>query len=135
MTLPIISAYLAAFFGIFQMLLLIAVSAKRGSENTILGDRGSDELLYRIRRHANLTENLPIFLIVLTLLELTGGPEKIVLGFAVLFLVARLSHAAGLSGTDRPARTNAPRALGTVGTLLSVIGASATLLWHLTTTL
>lgn len=132
MTLPIISAYLAAILGLLQISLMLPVGLMRGKVGIGLGDGGDETLLYKIRRHANLTENAPIFLIALILLEVTGGPKMIVAGFAALFLIARLSHAYALSGPGKP---KAVRPIGALGTILSIAGTSITLLWHLATAL
>jgi uncharacterized membrane protein YecN with MAPEG domain len=131
MTLPIISSYAAAILGIFQIALMLTVGLRRGAKKISLGDGGDEILHYRIRRHGNLTENAPLFLVVLGFLEVSGGPSLAVLSFAAIFIVARFSHAYGMSGPDSPLP---PRAIGAFGTLIGIVGTSVTLLWHLSTT-
>lgn len=129
MTLPLISGYAAAFIAIFQVALMMTVGLTRGARKIPLGDGGDQALLLKIRRHGNLTENAPIFLILLGFLEVAGGPQMAIAGFAVLFILARLSHAFALSGNDRPV---AARAFGAFGTILSIAGTAGTLVWQLT---
>lgn len=129
MTLPLISAYAAALLGIFQIALMMTVGLARNAAGISLGDGGNEALLLKIRRHGNLTENAPIFLILLGLLEGTGGPQMAVIGLATVFILARFSHAFALSGPNKPV---AARAFGAFGTLIGVAGTAGTLVWHLT---
>ena len=129
MTLPLISAYAAALIGVFQIALMMTVGLARNAAGISLGDGGDEALLLKIRRHGNLTENAPIFLILLGFLEITAGPQMAVIGFAALFILARLSHAYALSGPDKPLVARGFGALGTIG---GIIGTAGTLVWHLT---
>jgi len=131
MTLPIISGYSAALIAILQVILMMTVGIARQSEGVSVGDGGNDALLLKIRRHGNLTENAPIFLILLGILEISGGPQMVILGLASLFVLARFSHAFALSGPNTPA---AARAFGAFGTLLSIVGSAGILVWHLSGT-
>lgn len=128
MTLPIISGYAAALLAILQVALMASVGNARRAVGVPLGDGGNPELLMNIRRHANLTESAPLFLILLALLEITGGNTLIVSGIAALYVLARISHAFALSGPDQPA---AARAFGALGTLIGLAGTAFVLLWHL----
>lgn len=131
MTLPIISGYSAALIAILQVILMMTVGIARQSDGVSVGDGGNDALLLKIRRHGNLTENAPIFLILLGILEISGGPQMVILGLASLFVLARFSHAFALSGPNTPA---AARAFGAFGTLLSIVGSAGILVWHLSGT-
>jgi len=127
MTLPIISGYTAATIAIFQVILMMTVGFARQKNSVSVGDGGGDALLLKIRRHGNLTENAPIFLILVTLLEISGGPHVALIALASLFLAARLSHAFALSGPNRPVPA---RAFGAFGTILSIVGSAGVLIWH-----
>ena len=77
-------------------------------------DRG---LTAASRAHGNLTENAPIALILIGLLEAGGADRQILMYVAGAFVAARFLHAIGLymqSGGPPPA----PRAIGVVVTLL-----------------
>jgi len=128
MTLPIISGFAAALIGVFQIILMLAVGNARRAERVSLGDGGNESLLMKIRRHGNLTENAPIFLILLGFLEITGGPKAAILALACIFVLARFSHAFALSGPGKP---EIARAIGAFGTLIGIVGSAVTLVWHL----
>lgn len=128
MTLPLISGYTAALLGTMQIILMMKVGFARRTAQVPFGDAGDGDLLRKIRRHGNLAENAPIFLILLGFLEIIGGPQSAVLGLAIVFVVARLSHSYALSGPDKPV---AARAMGAMGTLIGVIGTAGTLVWQL----
>ena len=128
MTLPLISGYTAAILGLLQIILMMPVGLARRTAEVSLGDGGNDALLMKIRRHGNLTENAPIFLILLGFLEITGGPHMAIMGLAVVFTLARISHAIALSGPNTPV---AARAFGAMGTMIGILGTAGTLAWHL----
>ena len=128
MTLPLISGYTAAILGLLQIVLMMPVGLARRTIEVSVGDGGNDALLLKIRRHGNLTENAPIFLILLGYLEVTGGPQMAVIGLAAVFTLARFSHAIALSGPNTPA---AARAFGAMGTMIGILGTAGTLAWHL----
>ncbi len=52
--------------------LSVRVSQVRRAQQILHGDGGSPALLKRMRAHSNYGENLPVFLILLVLLELAG---------------------------------------------------------------
>lgn len=129
MTLPIMTAYAAVALAIIQIILTLAVGNNRRSARVVIGDNGDKELLFKIRRHANFIENAPIFLILLALLEIMGGPSIAVQAFAIVFPLARISHAFGMS----PKAPLLPRVIGMTATLLCILGTAGTLVWHIQT--
>jgi uncharacterized membrane protein YecN with MAPEG domain len=128
MTIPIITAYTAALIAVLQVTLMMAVGLNRGKVGIPVGDGGNEALLYKMRRHGNLIENAPIFLILLTFLEISGGSTNVVIGLAVLFVAARLSHAYALSGPGKP---QAARGFGAMGTIAGILGAAGMMVWQL----
>ena len=125
MTLQITAIY-AALIGIWAVALSNYVSINRGKYKAFHGDGGNPEMAAIIRRHANLTEYVPLALILMGLAEVSGlGPTWMhVLG--VMLLVARLVHPFGIS----VANPSSPlRIVGAVGTHLVTLGASIFLLW------
>lgn len=127
MTLPITAAFAASLLAIMQVILMLGVGLKRGSSGISLGDGGDEDLMRRIRRHGNFIENAPMVLILLSLLEMLGGAQSVVLGLAVLFIVTRISHAIALSSATSP---TAFRAVGAFGTLISLVGGAGVLAWQ-----
>ena len=121
---PFITAATAIALAVLQMFLMLYTARGRGKYKAGLGDGGSDPLLRRIRMHGNLTENAPLFLILLLLAETSGQWAGSVPIFAGAFVLVRLSHAIGLSMSAGPSLF---RFVGVVGTLACVLGLCALL--------
>lgn len=119
MTLPVTAALAASILAVLQVILMVTVGNMRRAKSISFGDGGDAELLRLSRRHGNLIENAPMFLILLSLLEMIGGTSSVVTGLAGLFVVARLSHAVALSSDGSPVVF---RVLGALGTVLSLLG-------------
>ena len=122
MTIPIIAAVTGAVLIILQALLMITVGMHRIRHGVNLGT-GEDQALERkIRRHGNLAENAGLFVAVLALAEMTVVPNNVVRTIAIIFIVARLSHAIALSsvagshGAEGGKVFVAARAIGAFGT-------------------
>ena len=126
MVFPTITALCAAVLAILQIGLMLTVGLTRAKTGVGIGDGGSAELALLIRRHANLTENAPIFLIVLALVELGGGATWAVAALAATFLLARVAHAIALSQTPD---AHPLRPVGALGTVASIVCAAGYLLW------
>ena len=121
---PFITAATAIALAVLQMFLMLYTARGRGKYKAGLGDGGSDPLLRRIRMHGNLTENAPLFLILLALTEISGQWAWLVPIFALAFVVVRLSHAIGLSMSSG---VTLFRFVGVIGTLACVLGLCALL--------
>ncbi len=107
---PITTLY-AIPLGALALILAAAVIAQRAKTGISIG-HGEDVTLHeRIRRHANLTEGAPIFLILLALAEAGGTPSLWLHLTGVAAVAGRLLHAQGL-------KADAPTAPG------RIIGAS-----------
>lgn len=130
MTLPLTAALAAAILAVLQVVLMVAVGNMRRATSISFGDGGNDELLRLTRRHGNLIENAPIFLILLTLLEMLGGNPLVVMGLAGLFVLARISHAIALSSADGPLVF---RVFGALGTVLSLLGSAGFVAFQVST--
>ena len=98
MILPI-TLTIAGAAAILHVWLSLRVSRLRRPLDIGVGDGGNEVLLRRIRAHGNFAENVPLFLIVLGLLELATGSDLWLWGAAILFILARLLHVFGM---DRP---------------------------------
>ncbi len=124
MEFPMITAYVAGILGILQFILMMAVGVARGPAGVSLGDGGNEALQRNIRRHGNLAENAPIFILLLGLLELANGNATWVFYLGVVFIVARFAHALALSGIA----AGILRPVGAFGTLIPGITAAVMLL-------
>jgi uncharacterized protein len=112
---PVISALTAGILIVMQMVLLSAVARARRRDRQSLGDGGNRGLLMAIRRHGNLAENAALFVIGFALLEMSGANP---IGLAIMclaFVLARISHAVGLSMKNT---VNSFRVLGTTATVI-----------------
>lgn len=124
MEFPVTTAYVAALIGILQYVLMFSVGNTRRVKKVNFGDGGDEALLVKIRRHANLAENAPMFVLLLGLLELGGGRADWIMYLGVLFVAARVSHALALSGI----MAGILRPVGAFGTIISGVGAAVLLL-------
>ena len=93
---PIYTAWLAAFLVVFQVLLMFNVGTQR-AKGLAIGIGDDRDLERRVRRHGNLAENSGLFLAAIGILEIIAGQTTYVLAIAAGFAVARLLHAAGFS--------------------------------------
>lgn len=117
MILPI-TLTLAGAAAILHIWLAARVSRVRRQFKIGLGDGGNEGLLRRIRAHANYVENMPLFLILIGLLELAGGDRRILWAAGIIFILARIVHAFGM---DSPARLRL-RMVGMLASILVLVG-------------
>lgn len=127
MELPIVTAMAAGFLAIMQALLMVTVGNRRRASAISLGDGGDEDLLLLMRRHGNFVENAPMVLILISLLEVLGVGQPLVIGLASLFVVTRVSHAISMSSANAPIVL---RIVGALGTLISLVGGGGLLIWH-----
>ena len=98
MILPITLTFAVAA-AILHIWLSLRVSRLRRPLQIGVGDGGNEVLARRMRAHGNFAENVPIFLILLGLLELATGGNLWLWAAAIVFVLARIAHAFGM---DRP---------------------------------
>lgn len=118
-----ITALYAALLALLFMALSIRVIGFRRAVRIGLGDGGDTALLRRVRVHANFAEYVPFCLVLIGLAESLRAPALFLHGLGALLVVARLSHAYGVS---RQPETFLFRVAGTGGTL-TVLGSAAAL--------
>jgi uncharacterized membrane protein YecN with MAPEG domain len=99
------NAFLTALLG-------FNVSRMRGRDKVFLGDAPSAEMNRAIRAHGNNTEWVPLAIVLLLLLELSGVSATALHAFGGGLLFARVAHAHG-------AYTKAPTTV--VGALLTYL--------------
>ena len=115
MNLPI-TLVTACVAGLMLIWLSVRVIGLRFKGEVVIGDGDSQDLLFRIRTHGNFSEYVPLFLIVLGLVENAGGHATVLMIVAAVFMVARVLHVLGMG----PSANLAPRQLGMVGTFISI---------------
>ncbi len=108
-----ITGFYAALCALLLIFLSLRVVRLRRSLQVGIGSSGQEPLARAIRAQANLTEYVPLALILLAAAELQGVATIWIHGAGQALVVARLFHAHGLS-------SSAGRSLGrTVGTALT----------------
>lgn len=88
----------AGLLGLVFLALTIRVVGRRMSGKIMIGDGGDQQMLERIRAHANFTEHVPLTLILMAGIELASGHGSLWLWLAGgLLVIARIAHAIGMS--------------------------------------
>jgi uncharacterized membrane protein YecN with MAPEG domain len=124
---PITGLY-AALLSLILLFLWSRVSATRMKTGIALGHGDDPELTYRIRRHANFVEHVPMALILFAVVERGGAQPAVVHALGATLLVARILHPLGIGEVKTP---NPLRALGAGATFLVILVAAALALWQL----
>ena len=103
MPLPLlpISLVLAAACALINLWLQVRIGQVRKQHGVWVGDAGNEAVVRRVRAQANFVENAPFVLVLVALIELCVGPNLLLLGLAVVFLLARLAHPIGMDGIGR----------------------------------
>lgn len=92
-----ISMMYAGLCTLLVIFLAMRVVRLRRMHKIGLGHGGNQELQQAVRAHANATENMPLALILLGSLELTGFSPLVINILGGTFLFSRLIHALGVS--------------------------------------
>ncbi|WP_423602104.1 MAPEG family protein [Sphingomonas sp. MS122] len=122
-----VTALYASLIALGVIALANIVSARRGRARISILHGDDLGLALAIRRHGNLVENAPLMLILMGLCEANGLAAPWLHAMGLLFLAARVAHAAGLSAD----RLMAPlRLAGGIGTQVAMLGAVGYLLWQ-----
>ncbi len=119
-----VTLFASGILGILCVLLSVLVSVERNRAKVLLGDGGGDpkatSLLAAIRAHGNFIEHVPIALILLGGIEVSGASRLTCEIFAGLLILARIAHLIGIRlGSPHPLR-----AAGAILTWLVILGLS-----------
>ena len=117
-----ITMFYAGLCTMLVIFLAVRVARWRLSRRIGLGDGGDNQLLMRVRAHANAVENLPLALLLLGGLELNGYDRAWIHSFGALLLLSRLGHAWGLSHSSGSSRG---RMFGSIFTWLLMLTMAA----------
>ena len=112
-----VSSIYASILALLIVWLSLNVIKLRRANKVILGDGDNNHLQYAIRAQGNATEYIPICLILLVLLELSGASLWLVHLGGVTIVVGRVLHAKGLLTQSLKYRV-----LGMQFTLFTIIG-------------
>jgi len=128
MQLPsITSAYLGVLALLFAALGM-QVSRLRRSNHVLFGDGGNIKLRSAIRAHANFAEYVPIIVLMVAMLEMSGMPAIRVHLLMAALLVARLLHPLGMYVGPKTLQFRICRVGGIVLTTLVLIASALMLL-------
>jgi uncharacterized membrane protein YecN with MAPEG domain len=124
--LPVTLLY-AGLLSLVFLVLSARVVLMRGEGGVSLGDGGHPVLLRRIRAHANFAEYVPLLLLMLGFLEVSGLPKAWLHGLGATLLLARLLHGYALSFT---ASSKFGRMIGAALTFLLLLVAGLLCVWR-----
>ncbi len=123
---PKITLLFASLHILMMLALAMRVVGHRRAMKIGIGDGGDTRLARKVRAHANFIEYVPVALLTLALLELSGLAEAWLWALGGTLLLARGLHAAGLS---RHAGYSFGRFWGTVLTWGVLLGMTVAGLW------
>lgn len=124
MAVPVFALY-CALAALVLLALSLRVILTRRRKQIGLGDGGDKELQRHMRVHANACENLPIQLLLLLAMELTGSGPGALHAAGAAIVLGRLLHAAGML---RSGGASFGRLLGTLLSLGVTLGMALVLL-------
>ena len=111
---------------ILLMIVLSGLTVTRRRRHLVaFGDGGNAELNAAARAFGNASEYIPVGLIALVLLALTGAPEMMIHGVGATLLLGRIVHAIGLLFQKGP---SLGRVAGMVLTYLALLVGAVSLI-------
>ena len=128
MTFPATTAFYAGLLALLYLGLSGWVMASRVSGNVLLGDGGDQTMLKRVRAHANFSEYVPLALILVALLEASGGGHGLVQALLIALLIGRILHPIGMFAAPNSPRQFACRGGGILLTMIALGVAAIALL-------
>ena len=115
--LPITALY-AALTTLWLVALSVNVIRNRWRARASIGDGGNHDLKRAIRAHGNATEYLPLFVILLAILELNGTASAWLHGIGITMIAGRVLHGLALHLSHKPSVFRFLGMTGTFGALL-----------------
>src|ERR1700682_3691299 len=95
-------ALYVAVNALIMLVLGMLVVRARLQTKTPIGDGGNVTMMRAIRAHANNTENVPLPLLMMMVINALGGSFWLIHAIGVPLTIGRLCHAVGLSGNAGP---------------------------------
>ncbi len=120
---PRITLIFASLHALLLLILVVPIVRRRISQRIGIGSGGDEQLARSIRVHGNFVEYVPMALLLLLLLELSGLAAVWLWTLGGVLLGGRALHAYGLTGS---AGTSPGRGLGAVMTFLAILVMAAT---------
>ena len=95
---PFVTMLYAGILGLMSIAVAFPAGQLRGKLGIPLGDGGSVALLHAMRRQANFIEVVPMALILIGLLEMSGVSRYAIHGLGAALVFFRLCHALRIQG-------------------------------------
>ncbi|QDL90931.1 glutathione S-transferase [Paroceanicella profunda] len=115
----------AGLCGLIAIWLMLHVGAMRGKLSISIGDGGNPAMIRAMRRQANFVETVPLTLVLMVLLALTGWSGLLLYAIGALLVLGRLLHALHFTRAEAPGWQ---RSVGSSLSLLATLAASLLLL-------
>jgi uncharacterized protein len=131
MLLPSITSGYLAVLALLYVVLTIRVVRLRAKNRAGFGDGGNPELRSAIRAHGHFAEYVPIIVLMVAILEISGLPPYRVHVLMAALLVSRVLHPLGMSAEPGTLRFRIGRAGGVVLTLLVMTSSAVSILLRL----
>jgi uncharacterized protein len=119
---PLYASILALLF----VVLSVRTLRLRRRLRIAIGDAGNEEMLRAMRVHSNFAEYVPLSLLLIYFVEVSGANLLLVHLLAMCLLTGRISHAFGVSQTKENYRF---RVFGMTMTFTTLVAASAYLMY------
>ena len=127
MSITLLYTSLLALFALFLSFRAGTYRGKAGA-SILYGDPANMELAQRVRVHQNFLEYVPMILILMGAIELSGGSTAFLHGVGVALIIARIAHAIGLKHDNM---AHPGRLVGAGGTALVTLVSAVYGLWLL----
>lgn len=122
-----ITALYAALLMLIMAYLGFKIGSLRGSTGISIFWGDNMEVAVAMRRHANFTENIPMALVLMAIVEINGGNAIFLHVMGVVLVLARIAHPIGL---QHDSIAHPLRAAGAGGTILAMIVLAGMALWQ-----
>ena len=120
MTMLPVTLCAAAAAAIINIWLSLRIGGVRRAEKISIGDGGHELLGRRMRAQLNFAENVPLALVLLAAVELSGKGSRWLAIVAAVFMLGRVAHGIGMDGKG----FEVGRGIGTTTTILALLGLS-----------
>ncbi|WP_369743803.1 MAPEG family protein [Pseudidiomarina sp. PP-1MA] len=113
-----VSLLYAGLLTLLYIVLAIDIIRLRWRHRVGIGTGNAQDLEVAVRIHGNFSEYVPLGLLLLVLMDLTGASASLLHGLGALLFVARISHALGLKLSIG---TSWARTVGVLGTFITLM--------------
>jgi uncharacterized membrane protein YecN with MAPEG domain len=121
---PVITGFYLALLALLYVVLGLQVSRLRRGNRVVFGDGDNIKLRSAIRAHGNFAEYVPIIVLLVGLLEMSGTPATRIHLLMGGLLVARLLHPLGMYVGPRSTQFQVYRVGGILLTWLVLVAAA-----------